>query len=199
MRPIFAYIFQNSSANPSANGTFVPVSFSEDGENVGSDNINEGGGAGGGSDGAMSNVKSDLLASSSSSVYIDFDSADERTTVPIPPQQNSTQQQQQQQQQATTSQSQQPYFDSLTSYWKSLPSWELALHALSFFIVVFWLLTGSWFLNNVLGISLCVTYVSLLRLPSMKVAAVLLIGLFFYDIFWVFYSQELFGKNVMYD
>jgi len=35
------------------------------------------------------------------------------------------------------------------------------------------------------------------RLSSLMVAASLLILAFFYDIFWVFCSSELFGKNVM--
>ena len=35
------------------------------------------------------------------------------------------------------------------------------------------------------------------RLSSLKVASSLLILAFFYDIFWVFISSSIFGKNVM--
>lgn len=52
-------------------------------------------------------------------------------------------------------------------------------------------------LNNMLGISLCVAFVSHVRLPNIKVCAMLLVCLFVYDIFWVFYSEWFFGANVM--
>lgn len=38
---------------------------------------------------------------------------------------------------------------------------------------------------------------SFLRLPNIKIAAILMLGLFIYDIFWVFYSAPIFGSNVM--
>mmetsp|Transcript_38060 Transcript_38060/g.82737 ORF Transcript_38060/g.82737 Transcript_38060/m.82737 type:complete len:385 (-) Transcript_38060:706-1860(-) len=60
-----------------------------------------------------------------------------------------------------------------------------------------WVVTGYWTLNNVLGMALCITYVSFIRLPNVKVCALLLGCLFFYDIFWVFISSRIFGDNVM--
>lgn len=63
--------------------------------------------------------------------------------------------------------------------------------------VAAWLVSGHWVLNNMLGISLCVAFVSHVRLPNIKVCAMLLICLFVYDIFWVFYSEWFFGANVM--
>ncbi|CAA0834395.1 Signal peptide peptidase-like 1 [Striga hermonthica] len=63
--------------------------------------------------------------------------------------------------------------------------------------VVSWLVTGHWILNNLLGISLCVAFVSHVRLPNIKICAMLLFCLFLYDIFWVFYSERFFGENVM--
>lgn len=65
------------------------------------------------------------------------------------------------------------------------------------FVVVAWLVSGHWVLNNLLGISLCVAFVSHVRLPNIKICAMLLICLFVYDIFWVFYSERFFGANVM--
>jgi hypothetical protein len=45
---------------------------------------------------------------------------------------------------------------------------------------------------------MCVLFVSLVRVPSMKVSAAVLGSLFLYDIFWVFLSHHFFGENVMY-
>ncbi|KAL3630589.1 Signal peptide peptidase-like 1 [Castilleja foliolosa] len=64
-------------------------------------------------------------------------------------------------------------------------------------LVVSWLVTGHWVLNNLLGISLCVAFVSHVRLPNIKICAMLLACLFVYDVFWVFYSERFFGANVM--
>lgn len=63
--------------------------------------------------------------------------------------------------------------------------------------VVAWLISGHWILNNLLGISICIAFVSLVRLPNIKICAMLLVCLFVYDIFWVFYSERFFGANVM--
>lgn len=63
--------------------------------------------------------------------------------------------------------------------------------------VIAWLVSGHWILNNLLGISLCIAFVSHVRLPNIKVCAMLLGCLFVYDIFWVFYSERFFGANVM--
>ncbi|KAH7557649.1 hypothetical protein ACOSP7_027492 [Xanthoceras sorbifolium] len=63
--------------------------------------------------------------------------------------------------------------------------------------VVAWLVSGHWILNNMLGISICIAFVSHVRLPNIKICAMLLACLFVYDIFWVFFSERLFGANVM--
>jgi len=41
-------------------------------------------------------------------------------------------------------------------------------------------------------------FLSLVRVPSMKVSTAVLGSLFLYDVFWVFYSQNFFGENVMF-
>ena len=71
------------------------------------------------------------------------------------------------------------------------------LAGISGLCVILWMLTGSMALNNLLGICLCISFISFVRLPSLKVTTYLLSALFFYDIFWVFFSEGLFGKNVM--
>ncbi|KAI4383112.1 hypothetical protein MLD38_008989 [Melastoma candidum] len=63
--------------------------------------------------------------------------------------------------------------------------------------VATWLVTGHWVLNNLLGISICIAFVSHVRVPNIKICAMLLACLFVYDIFWVFYSERFFGANVM--
>lgn len=62
----------------------------------------------------------------------------------------------------------------------------------------FWYARTKHFLaNNVLGTALAYTAVEFLGLEDFKSGAILLAGLFFYDIFWVFYSKDVFGDNVM--
>ncbi|KDP22265.1 hypothetical protein JCGZ_26096 [Jatropha curcas] len=63
--------------------------------------------------------------------------------------------------------------------------------------VAAWLVSGHWILNNLLGISICIAFVSHVRLPNIKICAMLLACLFVYDIFWVFFSERFFGANVM--
>ncbi|MBA0718942.1 hypothetical protein Golax_006659 [Gossypium laxum] len=64
-------------------------------------------------------------------------------------------------------------------------------------LVAAWLVSGHWILNNLLGISICIAFVSHVRLPNIKICAMLLVCLFVYDIFWVFFSERFFGANVM--
>ncbi|KAL7108385.1 hypothetical protein ACP275_06G109200 [Erythranthe tilingii] len=64
-------------------------------------------------------------------------------------------------------------------------------------LVLSWLVSGHWILNNLLGISLCIAFVSHVRLPNIKICAMLLACLFVYDVFWVFFSERFFGANVM--
>ncbi|EPS59585.1 hypothetical protein M569_15219 [Genlisea aurea] len=64
-------------------------------------------------------------------------------------------------------------------------------------LVAAWLVSGHWILNNILGVSLCIAFVSHVRLQNIKICAMLLVCLFVYDIFWVFYSERIFGANVM--
>jgi hypothetical protein len=63
--------------------------------------------------------------------------------------------------------------------------------------VILWLTTNNWIVIDVLCFSIGIMALSVLRLPNMKVAA-LLLGLFFvYDVFWVFFSEFFFKQNVM--
>jgi hypothetical protein len=66
--------------------------------------------------------------------------------------------------------------------------------------VIGYITTDWWILNNLIGFGLVVTYISLIKLPTIRIGLVLLAGLFIYDIFWVFYSSKVpifKGHNVM--
>jgi len=49
----------------------------------------------------------------------------------------------------------------------------------------------------VLGVALCVLMIQFVRVPSLKISTLLLLGLLVYDVFWVFYSSSVFSANVM--
>jgi len=55
----------------------------------------------------------------------------------------------------------------------------------------------NFIVNNVFGLSFCLLGIRMVGLNSIKVGAIMLIGLFFYDVFWVFGSKSIFGSNVM--
>lgn len=74
---------------------------------------------------------------------------------------------------------------------------EILSFFLSFMIVCIWVLTGHWLLMDALGMGLCVAFIALVRLPSLKVSTLLLVGLLVYDVFWVFFSSYIFSANVM--
>ena len=74
---------------------------------------------------------------------------------------------------------------------------EIASFAISTMIVFVWIITGHWFLMDVMGIGLCVAFIAFVRLPSLKVSTLLLSGLLLYDVFWVFFSKYVFSANVM--
>lgn len=67
-----------------------------------------------------------------------------------------------------------------------LVTWGVCRHA-----------SWSWVLLNFIGTHVCILIVSVLRLGSIKVATVLLVLFFFYDIFMVFITPSIFGDSVM--
>jgi hypothetical protein len=55
-----------------------------------------------------------------------------------------------------------------------------------------------WVMQDVMGACMCITFLSIIKLNSIRVAAVLLTAAFFYDIFMVFVTPYIFaGKSVM--
>lgn len=59
--------------------------------------------------------------------------------------------------------------------------------------------TKHWVMNNIFGVAFCIQGLERISIGSYKIGAILLIGLFFYDIFWVFGSAPVFGTSVMVD
>lgn len=52
-------------------------------------------------------------------------------------------------------------------------------------------------LDLVIATGLCISFIALVRLPNLKVSALLLLGLVIYDVFWVYFSHYIFTTNVM--
>jgi len=55
----------------------------------------------------------------------------------------------------------------------------------------FYFKTKHWALNNVFGIVFCLQGIEKFSLGTYKIGAILLVGLFFYDIFWVFGTEVM--------
>ena len=94
-----------------------------------------------------------------------------------------------------------------------LPSWILAepiefkadfsptdilSFVMSIGIIYFYFQKKYWPLNNVIGICFCLQGVERFSLGTYKIGAILLVGLFFYDIFWVFGTEVMVSvaKNI---
>jgi hypothetical protein len=60
-----------------------------------------------------------------------------------------------------------------------------------------WAINGSFIAHDILGCAICICCISTIRFPSMKLATLCLTLLLLYDVFWVFYSEYFFKKNVM--
>ncbi|CEG73614.1 hypothetical protein RMATCC62417_08961 [Rhizopus microsporus] len=58
-------------------------------------------------------------------------------------------------------------------------------------LTVYYGLTKNWIASNIFGLSFSVNAIQLLSLDSFKTGMILLSGLFFYDIFWVFYTPVM--------
>ncbi|XP_074568522.1 signal peptide peptidase 1-like [Curcuma longa] len=59
------------------------------------------------------------------------------------------------------------------------------------FFCVWYALKKHWLANNILGIAFCIQGIEMLPLGSFKTGAILLVELFFYDIFWVFFTPVM--------
>eukprot|EP00795_Rhopilema_esculentum_P003813 gene3813-15101_t len=80
---------------------------------------------------------------------------------------------------------------------------SLFVLALSAALTIWWIVerhaSYSWVLQDILGVCFCISLIKLIKLPSLKISALLLVALLVYDIFFVFITP-LFsarGKSVM--
>ncbi|XP_021906235.1 signal peptide peptidase-like 4 isoform X2 [Carica papaya] len=69
--------------------------------------------------------------------------------------------------------------------------------AFSVIWAVFRQISFAWIGQDILGISLIITVLQIVRVPNLKVGTVLLSCAFLYDIFWVFVSKWWFHESVM--
>ncbi|KAJ8423935.1 hypothetical protein Cgig2_032949 [Carnegiea gigantea] len=60
-----------------------------------------------------------------------------------------------------------------------------------FFFCVWYASKKHWLANNILGLAFCIQGIEMLSLGSFKTGAILLGGLFVYDIFWVFFTPVM--------
>lgn len=80
----------------------------------------------------------------------------------------------------------------------SISKFDIICLICSVICAVFYLYTKHWTTNNLLGIIFTLFALENMFLGSFKVGAVMLVGLFFYDIFWVFGTDvmETVAKNI---
>jgi len=96
------------------------------------------------------------------------------------------------------SKKQKPWKFSWLPFWKSKDPFTLEFGKADILAFILALIIGGWYVstkhwisNNIFGLAFSIQGVALLSLGSYKVGCILLGGLFFYDIFWVF------GTDVM--
>ncbi|KAG2496809.1 hypothetical protein HYH03_005216 [Edaphochlamys debaryana] len=68
---------------------------------------------------------------------------------------------------------------------------ELILAVISLGFCSWYYIKKHWFANNMLGLAFCLEGIEHLSLGSVHVGMILLVGLFFYDIFWVFFTPVM--------
>jgi len=73
----------------------------------------------------------------------------------------------------------------------SLTNSDIVALFISIGLAYWYFVTKHWVANNILGLAFCIQAISMLSLGSYSIGSTLLIGLFFYDVFWVF------GTDVM--
>ncbi|KAL0390770.1 UNVERIFIED_CONTAM: Signal peptide peptidase [Sesamum calycinum] len=81
-----------------------------------------------------------------------------------------------------------PYFRSLeVEFTKS----QIVAAIPGTFFCIWYASKKHWLANNILGLAFCIQGIEMLSLGSFKTGAILLAGLFVYDIFWVFFTPVM--------
>jgi minor histocompatibility antigen H13 len=68
---------------------------------------------------------------------------------------------------------------------------ELIAFIISTLVTALYFQTKHYMLNNLLGISFCIQALERVSIGSYKIGCIILVGLFFYDIFWVFGTEVM--------
>jgi minor histocompatibility antigen H13 len=80
-----------------------------------------------------------------------------------------------------------------------LTTGDIICHSVGLVVAVWYGLTKHWLSNDILGISFCIQAIEMMSTGSYINGVIMLCGLFFYDIFWVFgtglFMEE--GNSVM--
>ncbi|CAO3628374.1 unnamed protein product [Cunninghamella echinulata] len=76
-------------------------------------------------------------------------------------------------------------------YRTSVTGVHFLLSIVSLALTVYYSLTKNWIASNILGLCFSINAIQLLSLDSFKTGMILLSGLFFYDIFWVFGTEVM--------
>jgi len=78
---------------------------------------------------------------------------------------------------------------------------EVVALLISYLIVIWWFVVRhqnyAWFLLDILAASICCMFLVAVRIPNIKLACLMLLLFFIYDIFMVFISPKFFGDSVM--
>ncbi|CAO0802556.1 unnamed protein product [Mucor circinelloides] len=74
-----------------------------------------------------------------------------------------------------------------------------ALLVASVALTAYYSYTKNWIASNIFGLSFSINAIQLLSLDSFKTGMILLSGLFFYDIFWVFYTPVMVSVATNFD
>lgn len=71
----------------------------------------------------------------------------------------------------------------------TLPELVIGIGCLGMCLV--YMTTRHWFFNNLLGLAFAIEGVEFLTITSTQTGILLFVGLFFYDIFWVFFTPVM--------
>ena len=74
---------------------------------------------------------------------------------------------------------------------------SVASSIVSLALLCIWIITANWVAIDLLGAELIVFMLTLVRVPSLRVASAIYAMLLLYDVFWVFESSHIFADNVM--
>lgn len=72
-----------------------------------------------------------------------------------------------------------------------LTSSEIIAGIPALFFCLWYVMKKHWLANNILGLAFSIQGIEMLSLGSFKIGAILLAGLFIYDIFWVFFTPVM--------